>query len=271
MASRQAFELAFLLLVLALALAGFSGIYVGGHARPDGFQHLHVASSIAWLGLLSVQWWVVRQRRFQLHRTIGVAIYAAAPLLVGTLVLLTIHSAAKDAAAGRADFMVVPNLMVTLEVALLLFLAILLRHQREIHGALMMGTALQFMGIALFFTLVGHVPGFTGSGDGSPPRFAQAAGVATGAVGLVGLGFFLANRRIGWPWLLAGSFFFINGLLQAAVADAGGARTLTALVASIDRAPGFVLATLGFAIALDVARRRTTTRRASTPAGSAVT
>lgn len=273
MTRRHRFEFAFLLAVLLLAVAGFSGLYLGDHARPNGFQNLHVATSIGWLALLSTQWWVIRRRHARLHRTIGTAVYAAAPVLVGTLAMLTVHSASKAATTGRADFMVVQNVAVALEVALLLFLAILLRRQREVHGALMLGTALLFMGIALVFTLIGYVPGFRGEGPGGMPRFAEAAGVATGVVGLVGVAFYLSDRRTGWPWLLAGSFFVLNALLQFVVASTGATQTLTIWVASIDRATALVLGTLVFAIALALARttppRRPATRQ-DEPSRSAV-
>ncbi|MEP7002090.1 MAG: hypothetical protein ABI969_16495 [bacterium] len=48
--------------------------------------------------------------------------------------------------------------MVTLEVALLVFMAFILRKNRNVHGSLLMSTALLFTGIALFFTLISHVP-----------------------------------------------------------------------------------------------------------------
>lgn len=263
MARRHRFEFAFLLAVLLLGVAGFSGLYLGDHAGPDGFQNLHVATSIGWLALLTTQWWVIRRRHAGLHRTIGSAVHAAAPVLVGTLVMLTVHSASKAAAVGRADPMVMQNVTVALEVALLLFLAILLRRQREVHGALMLGTALLFMGIALVFTLIGYVPWFQGGGPAGAPRFGEAAGVATGVVGLLGVAFHLADRRTGWPWLLAGSFFVVNALLQFALASAGATEALTMMVSSIDRAPAFALGTLAFAIALLLARRVTLVRPAT--------
>jgi len=70
--------------------------------------------------------------------------------------------------------MIVQNVMVTLEVALLVFLAFALRRNRNVHGALLLSTALLFMGIAMFFTLISHVPGYR-AGPGAGPRIADAA------------------------------------------------------------------------------------------------
>ncbi len=57
---------------------------------------------------------------------------------------------------GKADVLLVQNVLVTLEMALLVFLAFLLRQNRSVHGSLLMSTSLLFMGIALFFTLISY-------------------------------------------------------------------------------------------------------------------
>lgn len=237
MKNKHKLEIGFLLLVLAASLAGFSSLFLGKSDEPTAYHYLHIATSLAWLLLLLSQLVLISQNGFQRHRAIGMSIFFAGPVLVATLTLLTVHSAAKDAVAGRADFMVVQNLMVALEVALLVLLAFILRKNRAIHGALLLSTALLFMGIALFFTLVSYVPGY---------GFAKAAQASSIVVGLIGLVFFLKNIRTGWPWLLTGSMFFLNGFLQMTVARMDGTKALTQLVASIGRAPAFGLGLMIF-------------------------
>jgi heme A synthase len=92
-------------------------------------------------------------------------------------------------------------------------------------------------------------------------RFGDAAQAAAFGVGVVGLLFFLRNRRTGWPWLLAAAFFFLNGTLQMIVARSESTKALTALVASISRAPAFVLGLLIFAALLWMAWRAEPSRR----------
>ena len=255
MKHRYTLEIAFLAAVIGLGIAGFSGLYVGERASPNAFHHLHVATSLGWLALLLGQLVMLRQQRVRGHRMIGLSIFLAGPLLVATSVLLSVHSAGRDAAAGRADAMVVQNLMVSLELALLVLLAVALRRNRKLHGALMLSTALLFMGIALFFTLVGFVPGYRIEGPGTFHRFADA-GEAVAWVGAgVGLAFFLRDRRNGWPWLVAGACFLLNGLLQAIVADNGGTLALTRIVAALNPVAAFVTALLGFATLLLLAWR----------------
>lgn len=236
--------------MIALSLTGFSSLLLGGRAQPGAHHILHIVTSLGWLLLLSTQLVVIRQQRFDLHRSIGLSIFVAAPILIASLVMLCAHSAAKDAAVGRADAMVVQNVMVTLELALLVLLALALRKNRTLHGALMLSTAVLFLGIALFFTLISFVPGYRIEGPDTFHRFAKAAQATAYAGGIVGLLFFLRNPRTGWPWLLAGSFFLLNGFVQLLVARAGNTKPLTALVATIAPGPAFTAALLIFALLL---------------------
>lgn len=256
-------EIIFLLLVIALSVTGFSSLFTGQHAERTAYQYLHIVTSFAWLLLLLVQLLLIRQGSGPRHRAVGQCIFFAGPVLVASLTLLTVHSAVKDAEVGKADFMVVQNVMVTLELALLIFLAFVLRKNRRVHGALLLSTTLLFMGIALFFTLISYVPGYVVSGPGTFSRFAEAAQMVAYVGGVIALLFFLKNRSTGWPWLLTGSFFFLNGFLQMIAARMNGTKPLTSLVASIGRVPAFVLGLLVFGALIWLAWRVGQARRAS--------
>ncbi len=255
MKNKYTLEIIFLVLVIAVSLAGFSSLFLGKPVERNAYHYLHIVTSLAWLTLLLSQLVVLSQDRRSLHRTIGQSIFFAGPLLVASLALLTVHSAAKDALVGKADALVVQNVTVTLEVALLVFLAFILRKNRQIHGALLMSTALLFLGIALFFTLISFVPGYRIEGPETFNRFAKAAQTLTLVCGVIGLLFFFKNWRTGWPWLLAGSLFILNGLLQMVVARAGATKPLTFFVASIGEAPAFGLSLVIFAALLWLAWR----------------
>lgn len=243
-------EIAFLLLVLTVSLIGFSSLVTGSDVALTGYHVLHVVTSLAWLLLLLGQLVLVRQGRFDRHRAIGASILGVGPILVGSLTLLTVHSAARGAAAGTVDDLVVQNVAFTVELALLLLLAFALRRNRKVHGALLLSTALMFLVIALFFTLISYVPGFRIEGPETFDRFGKS--VQTGALvgSVIGLAFFLRSWRTGWPWLLVTAFFSVNGYVQVAVAQAGQAQALTNLVGSIGEAPAFGLGLSVFALLL---------------------
>jgi hypothetical protein len=158
---------------------------------------------------------------------IGLSIFIAGPLLIATLALLSVHSAARDAAIGRADAMLVMNVMGTVSIALLILLAFLLRRRRDIHGAMLLGTALSFMGTAVFFTLLNVVPAYRIEGPETFHRFAEAGQASGLALAVVALLFFVRGPRTGWPWLLAGALFLTNGVLQGILAANQSTLALT--------------------------------------------
>jgi hypothetical protein len=259
MRQRYTFETAFLLIVIALSLVGFSSL-ARGHTL-NGYHVLHIITSLAWLLLLLGQLLLIRRRRFDRHRTIGQCIMVMGPILIASLTLLTVHSAAKEAVAGKVDDLVVQNVTFTLEVALLVLLAFVLRRNRNVHGSLLMSTALMFLVIALFFTFITYVPGYRIEGPETFTRFAKSAqtGALIGCV--IGLLFFLKNVRTGWPWILVGAFFLLNGYLQMVVDQRGHTKDLTVLVGSIGEVPAFGLGLTIFAALLWMAWKGVPTPR----------
>ncbi len=202
MKHQYTFEIGFLVTVIAVSLVGFSSLVFGEPMKLTAYHALHIVTSLAWLALMLTQLVCIRQQRFHLHRAIGTSIFAAGPLVVASLTLLSVHSAAKDAALDRADQMVVVNVMPTLEIALLVFLAFVLRRYRAVHGSLLLSTGLIFLSVALFFTLVSYAPGYRSVDAFSGPQFAKSAQTSALMCGVIGLFFFLKNWKTGWPWLL---------------------------------------------------------------------
>ena len=121
MRKKHTLEFAFLLMVIALSLIGFSSLLVGENTGLSSYHYLHISTSVAWLLLLVSQLVVIRQRRFERHRTIGMSIFVAGPVLVASLTLLSVHSAAKAAAAGQGDDLLVQNVGTTVEIAVLVW------------------------------------------------------------------------------------------------------------------------------------------------------
>lgn len=240
-------ELAFLLLVIAVSLVGFSSLLRGDEAALTGYHVLHIVTSLTWLLLLLGQLQFVRQRRLDRHRLIGASIFGVGPILIASLVLLTVHSAGREAAAGTVDDLVVQNVTFTLQVALLVLLAFAFRRNRKVHGALLLSTALMFLAIALFFTLISYVPGFRIEGPETFDRFAKSGQASALINAVIGLLFFLRSGRTGWPWLLVAAFFFANGFLQAAVAQRGATQAWTVWVGAIGELRGFCVALVVYA------------------------
>lgn len=239
-ARRYSFEYLLIGATLLLSVSGFWNVFLGPDAPPDLHQLVHAATSLIWLLLLLYQLDLIRRRRFADHRRAGLAILAIGPLLFATTALLSVHSAHKGLVSGRGDFLIVQNVMVTLELGVLILLAFVLRKDRPLHGSLMLSTALLFMGIALFFTLIGFVPQYRIEGPETFHRFRDAATAAQGAVLFVGVLLFLRGFRSGWPYLLAASFFLLNEVIRTALDERALLQPLTGFVGSMNQAATFV-------------------------------
>lgn len=245
---------------ILLTVTGFWKIYVGAASAPTSYHHLHIVTDFVWLFLLFIQLRLVGTRRHAEHRKLGLAVLLTAPLLVATTALLTVYSAYKGVVSGEGDFLIVANVTITLEVALLIVLAFVLRRRRKVHGALLMGTVVLMMGIALFFTLLSFVPMFQVTGPETVYRF-QSAGIAAQSTCLViCLAFFARDRRNGWPYLLVASFFVVNELIRSALTSNKLIQPLTEFVGALSQPITFVSAfalTLIILLATGVLKGRT--------------
>ena len=233
-------ELGLIVAVLLISVLGFWSLYFGAGADPQPHHHLHIVTAFMWMGLLLVQLILIRRRSYRSHRKLGLSVLVAAPLLVATSAMLSVHSAHRGVVSGEGDFLIVQNVMVTLELGLLIFLAFLLKNRRKLHGSLLLSTSLLFLGIALFFALTSFVPQFRIEGPETFYRF-QLAGT-TGQVVCIaaGLLFFLRDRRNNWPFLAAGSCFLVNDAIRALLARFGLVDPLTAVVGAMGQSLTFV-------------------------------
>jgi uncharacterized membrane protein YozB (DUF420 family) len=261
MRQRYTLEITFLLIVIAASLIGFSSLVRGDRGAPNGYQLLHIVTSLAWQLLLLGQLVLIRQRHFERHRTIGKWILAVGPILIASMGLLTVHSATKALATGTVDDLVVQNVSFTLQLALLVLLAFVLRRNRDVHGALLLSTALMFLVIAIFFILISYIPGYRIEGPETFDRFAKAGQTSAIVGSVTGLLFFLRNARTGWPWLFVSAFFLAIGYIQVVLEQSGRTKALTVLVGSIGEVPAFGLTLAFFAGLLWMAWKVVPTRR----------
>ena len=246
-------EIALLMLVILVSIGGFWQLFMGPDAEPGGVHYLHLVTSLLWLALLLVQLVNIERRRFSRHRDIGLAIFVMAPLIVATLAMLSVHSAARALVEAQADRLIVQNVMMTFELGLVVALAFALRKNRNLHGAFLMSSSLMFMGIALFFSLLAFVPQFRIEGPETFYRFGTAAATAGLVIAVIGAAFFFRNRRHGWPWLLVGLVFFINEAINALMRKYSGLQPLTELVGSFNENETFGVAWVGFLALLSLA------------------
>jgi hypothetical protein len=221
--------------VVLLTVLGFWDIYFTAEAEPQPHHHLHLITDFAWLGLLLTQLTLFTKGSYAAHRKLGLTVLLVGPLLVATSAMLSVHSAHKGVVSGEGDMLIVQNVMITLELGLIIFLAFLLKDRRKLHGSLLLSTTILFMGIALFFTLISFVPMFEIRGPETFYRFGTASMAGQIVCFIVGLLLYLRDRRNGWPFLIAGTCHALNEAISQSLTALGGIDALTRFVGSLSQ------------------------------------
>lgn len=254
------FDYLLVLATMLVSVLGFWDIYFGRDADPQPHHHLHVATAFFWMGLMLAQLHQIGRGNFRTHKTLGLTVLIAGPLLVASTAMLSVHSAHSALAAGEGDFLIIQNIMGTIVLALLLVLGFMLKRNRRLHGALLLSTTVVFLGIALFFTLISFVPQFKIEGPETFYRFQTAAMTGQTICLAVGTFFFVRDFRTGWPFLLAALSFVLNEAIRASLTRFGLIDPLTQFVGSLSKPVTFVVT---FVVLLLVLAAMTLPRRKS--------
>lgn len=137
------FYLAFGLISLAAAVAGFSTTYIlpmshSAFSAP-AFVHLHGALCLNWILLFIVQTWLVQRRRTPLHRQLGML---GIPVALGILIsgMATAHWATgRDLGAGSIAYTTMIGTLTSLAIfAGFVIFAVAMRRKADWHKRLMM-------------------------------------------------------------------------------------------------------------------------------------
>lgn len=238
--SQYFFEYVFLVIVIMLTITGFWSLYFGKGADPNPYQHLHLALIFTWLFLLLYQLSLIDRGSYREHKKVGLAVFVMGPLLFASTALLSVHSANKGLVSGEGDFLIVQNVMGTLELGFSILAAFMLRKRRKLHGYFLLSTAILFMGIALFFTLISFVPAFKIEGPETFYRFQSAAITGQAICLVVGIVFVIKDFRNAWPMLLAGLFFLLNELIRSFLTKHDLIQPLTEFVGSMSQPFTFI-------------------------------
>jgi hypothetical protein len=212
------FEYLLIIGAMFLSVGGFWKYFFGPEEGPTSYHFFHVITVFVWLFLLLYQLSLIGKKQALGHKQIGLSILFFAPLLVATTAVMTVHSAYKGMMSATGDALFVQNVMGTLELAVLIMLAFVVRKRRALHGAFLLSTVLAFVNVSLFFLLLAFVPQFKIEGPETFHRFAYAG--ITGLVirVIIGTLFFLKDRRNNWPLLVTGlmpiSSIFVGAILE---------------------------------------------------------
>ena len=225
---------------MLISILGFWDIYFNSDTPPLLHHHLHFLTAFMWMGLLLVQLRLIDRGDFKGHRKVGLAVLLAGPIMVAMTATLSVLSAYKGVVSGKGDFLIIQNVMGSLEFAALVLFAFMFKRNRKLHGAFLMSTTIVFMGIGLFFALISFAPPFRIEGPETAYRFQTAAMTGQVICLLVGGLFFVRDYRTGWPYLLAAAFFVLNEVIRSVLTAVDLIDPLTRFVGSLSQPVTFV-------------------------------
>jgi hypothetical protein len=151
-----------------LAVLAFAAFWTPYFSHPisitEPYVHAHVFCVALWMAALIVQPLLIRAGRYDLHRAIGRASFAFAPL-VGISALLLAHSRFSrmdEATLARSAASLYLPLMSTTAFVVTYALAVAFRRHRAAHAAFMLGTAFSLVDpiaarLIFFYTPAGEV------------------------------------------------------------------------------------------------------------------
>lgn len=142
---------------LAAAIVGFSSTFflpsLRGEFRAPPVVYIHGAFAFGWLVLLVAQTQLVRIRRVQWHRRLGVVGASCAAGLVLTGVPVGLWATRRDLDAGLGDVARGQYVNILIELAVfggLVLAGVLKRHDREWHKRLLLLATISVLGPAWF-------------------------------------------------------------------------------------------------------------------------
>ncbi|PKA81976.1 hypothetical protein ATE92_0099 [Ulvibacter sp. MAR_2010_11] len=219
------FEYLLIFITIILTISGFWNIFFGTDAKPKPYQIFHLIVNFSWLFLMLYQLTLIGNKQSQKHKRVGLSILFFGPLFFAQAVLLAIHSAHKGFVSGEGDFMIVQNVLGSIELGLIILLAFILKKRRKIHAAFLISTVVLMLGISIFFLLLAVAP--------------ELIGYGMYITFFVGLLFFLKDRRDGWPILASSSVFIINDYITTLLIKLEFIKPLTDFVGSLNQAIAF--------------------------------
>lgn len=154
-----------MLILLGLSFISFAPAYFSVlHTSLPWIMHLHAVLMFVWMGILIAQPFLIRQKKYSLHRKVGKATYMLVPLLLISGFVMIRYAYARDLNVLPQEALEAGNVMSPEEVihqarvysglgfyyffAFLIFypLAILFRRDTNTHAKFMIATSLTVVG-----------------------------------------------------------------------------------------------------------------------------
>ncbi len=199
-------------LAFALTVAAFFPSYFGRLGESDFAHHLHGVTGTLWFLLLVAQSWFVSHRRMQWHRVVGKASYVLAPLVIigGLLMMQAMMSRNIGLPQELRLTLVFLDTSLTLFFAASWALAIVNRHNMQIHARCMVATIMAVLPPVLARFLVHYVPGVENLAASLSPTYFLVEAVLVALI----VHDWRSGGRVRYPYPVALAWFAFQHLVM---------------------------------------------------------
>ena len=241
----------YVLVVIAVIVAGFWPSYFGVWGSVPWQFHAHGVAASLWVAMVLGQSWTAHHRRLPLHRAIGKSSLLLFPFLIGGLAAI-IDVTAKGYVAGDGPVrtMFGASFLIGLALAIAAYVTVYyraLKYRRKVwlHSGYMLTTPLILFESPFSRLLGGFMPGLTISGPDDlhlvMPSILWAMALELAVIAAI----WLRYREKANPFLVAGGFIVAQMLTMGLMADSTLLRSLLAIVGEL---PSATVVLAGFAV-----------------------
>lgn len=205
---------------------------------PTAF-HVHAFTATAWVILLLVQDWSIRQRRRVLHRVGGILSLCLFPfLIVGFVMIINVSAAEYVAAESPVSVFLGPSFALSMAFAILAYLVLYyqaLKHRNNVrlHAGYMLTTPLVLFESPFSRVLLLYLPFLVFTESGFPQRILDAIVISMGIAIAFGMVMYLRDRKGGLPFLVAAALISIQAVTMYVGTSIGWVRDAFAVYAQI--------------------------------------
>jgi hypothetical protein len=214
--------------VLVIIIIGFwNSYFVPVTEVPTAF-HVHAFTAMTWVALLLFQDWAIRSRRRNLHKVGGILSLFLFPfLIVGFVMIINVSAAGYVADENPVARFLGPSLGLAMLIAILAYLTVFyqaLRHRRNVrlHAGYMLTTPLILFESPFSRIIQLYLPFLVFTGSEFPQSVLDAIVIAMAVLDAIviamalsiafALILYLRDRKSGVPFLVAGSFLFVESV-----------------------------------------------------------
>ncbi len=240
----------YVLLVMAVTVAGFWPSYFAPFLNVPWQFHAHGVAASIWVMMVAAQSWTVHHKQLPLHRALGRASLLLFPFLIGGLAAI-VDLTAKSYVAGvesrvllGGSFLLGVLLAITAYV-MLYYRALKYRRKVWLHSGYMLATPVILWESPFSRLMIEYLPWFSVAGPQDFPHILHSIiwAMATALAFCLLMRWHFGER--GQPFLVAGMFIAAQMIAMGQLGDVAIVRSA---LSALGHMPGSVVILTGFAI-----------------------